>query len=255
MTPSMLVRDALPALAGPAARASALLRVRGRTLAELPGGEAAENREAALATLLMDEFRKHGDREVFDALVALTAPQLLLRVRRKLRSLGSGFDAHEVVQDAIINVYRYPDRFCASRPGAFAAWSTTIVDNAIRRQLRQRRTGLPLALSPTELLTQHACAGALEPDRQAEDHEECEQTVAAFGLLLQLYLQAFAQLSLRERIVLDQVECQLLRYAEVGARLGIRPEAVKMVVFRARKRVHDRIATWLGEALRSRAAA
>lgn len=251
----MLVRNAVSAPDGPESRGQALLRVRGRTLAELPAGETAEHRVAATATLLMDEFRRSSDREVFDALVGLVAPQLLLRVRRKLRTLGGGFDPHEVLQDAIVNIFRYPDRFAATRPGAFAAWSTTIVDNAIRRQLRQRRSGLPIALRPTEILTQHACAGALEPDRQAADREECQQTVAAWSLLLQMYLQAYALLSKRERIVLDQVEVQMLRYAEVGARLGIRPEAVKMVVFRARKRVHARIADWLGHALHPRAAA
>ena len=218
-------------------------------MAEIPGSAAPLCRESALATLLMDEFRCTRDRDVFEALVALVAPQLFARVRRKLRTLDAGFDPHELLQDAIINIYRYADRFEASRPGAFAAWSTTIVDNAIRRQLRQRRSGVPLCLSPTEVLTQHACDGSLAPDQQAQDHEECQQTGAAFGLLLQIYLQAFAHLSDRERYVLEQVEVHQLRYAEVAAQLGVRHEAVKMVVFRARKRVHDRIGAWLGAAL------
>ncbi|MEQ1633329.1 MAG: sigma-70 family RNA polymerase sigma factor [Planctomycetota bacterium] len=226
-----------------------LLGVRGRTAAELPGSALPEAHESALATLLMDEFRRSRDGEVFETLVALVGPQLFARVRRKLRTLDAGFDPHEVLQDAIINIYRYPDRFAASRPGAFAAWSTTIVDNAIRRQLRQRKSGVPLSLSPTEVLTQHACETALSPAQEAQDHEECLQTAAAYGLVLQLYLQAFAHLSDRERFVLEQVEVHQRRYVEVAAQLGVRHEAVKMVVFRARKRVHDRIGAWLGTAL------
>jgi hypothetical protein len=100
---------------------------------------------------------------------------LLARVRQKLRTLGSSFDAAEVLQDAIINVYRYPAKFDASRAGAFAAWSTAIVDNAIRRQLRQRKVGVPMSLTPSEVLEQHASASAVSPDQEAEDHEEGER--------------------------------------------------------------------------------
>ncbi|MGE3175684.1 MAG: sigma-70 family RNA polymerase sigma factor [Planctomycetota bacterium] len=229
------------------ASAEELLRRRGRSADDVPGAAQATQRQPAVATALMDEYRRSGSAEVFEALVRLTAPQLLARVRSRLRFLGAGLDPNEVLQDAIINVYRYPDRFDASRPGAFAAWSSTIVDNTIRRQLRRQHTGVELSLSPSEVLAQHPGAPRLEPDRQAQDHEECAQTLAAFRLLLRFYLAAFHQLSERERFVLQMVEVRQMRYAELATVLGIRPEALKMVVFRARKRVQERIAHWFAQ--------
>ena len=205
-------------------------------------------RAAATATALMDEYRRTGSAEVFECLVQLSGPLLFARVRSRLRFLGAALDPHEVLQDAIINIYRYPDRFDACRPGAFAAWSSTIVDNTIRRQLRRQR-GLDVALSPIELLAQHPDDHVREPDREAQEQEECAQTLAAFQLLLQFYLLSFHRLSERERFVLQMVEVRQMRYAELAVILGIRPEALKMVVFRARKRVYERMAHWLGRAL------
>ncbi len=236
-------------------RARELLDRSGIRLEAIPGVEGAGEpvRHAATATALMDLYRRTGDAEAFDCLIQLVAPQLLARVRSRLRSLGSQFDPHEVLQDAIVNIYRYPDRFDATRPGAFAAWSSTIVDNAIRRQLRQKHAGPGLSLSPTEVLAQQRDHSAREPDLQAQDHEECRATASAYGVVLACYLAAYHRLSERERFVLQMVEVQRMRYSEVAALLGMRPEALKMVVFRARKRIFDRIAGLL--ALRERAVA
>src|SRR5262245_21981428 len=150
------------------ARAQALLAERGRSADAVPGAGSEAMRAAATATALMDEYRRSGSAEVFEGLVGLAGPQLYARVRSRLRFLGAQLDPHEVLQDAIINIYRYPDRFHACRPGAFAAWSSTIVDNTIRRQLRRQRSGPDVALSPAEVLAQHPAASTNEPDRQAQ---------------------------------------------------------------------------------------
>ncbi len=202
-------------------------------------------RDAGLATSLMDAFRITADREVFEFLVQWAAPQLQARIRSRLRGLGGLFDAGEILQDAIVNIYRYPDRFLASRPGAFAAWSSTIVDNAIRRQLRRQRQGLDVAFSAPDVLQECADVGVREPSLQAQDQEECSATAQAFAFLLQCYLRAFATLSEREQFVLQMVEVRCMRYAELATVLAVRPEALKMIVFRARKRIHDRIAAAL----------
>lgn len=206
------------------------------------------SRDAALATSLMDAFRRTGDREVFECLVQWAGPQLHSRIRARLRGLGAVFDASEILQDTIVNIYRYPDRFLASRPGAFAAWSSTIVDNAIRRQMRRRRQGVDLALNAPEVLQEHADAGVREPSLVAQDQEECCATARAFSLLLHCYLAAFKTLSDREQFVLQMVEVRAMRYADLAAVLAIRPEALKMIVFRARRRIHDRIAGSLAAA-------
>ena len=206
------------------------------------GQDAADpaTRDAGVATSLMEAYRRTGDGGVFDCLVRWAMPHLTARVRCRLRGLGPLCEPQEVLQDVLVNIYRYPDRFLASRAGAFAAWSTTIVDNAIRRRLRRTRRALDVTLQAPEVLCERADLSVLEPDLAAADHEACAATVAAFTLVLQAYLRAYATLSSRERFVLDQVELAGVRYAEVARRMAVRADTVKMIVFRARKRVLER---------------
>ncbi|HLQ37408.1 MAG TPA: sigma-70 family RNA polymerase sigma factor, partial [Planctomycetota bacterium] len=164
------------------------------------GSEAV--RLAALATALMDLFRRTGSKAVYECLVQLAGSHLYARVRSRLRFLGSQLDPHELLQDTLINIYRYPDKFDACRPGAFAAWSSTIVDNTIRRQLRRSR-GPEVALSPSEILSQHPDAHSREPGLQVQDREECVTAMKAFRVFLAVYLQMFQTLSERERFVLQ----------------------------------------------------
>lgn len=214
----------------------------GAKLADIPGCEpgVGADRQPALATALMDLFRRTGDTEVFECLVQWVTPQLWARVRSRLRGLGSQFDPHEVLQDVIVNIYRYPDRFQATRPGAFAAWSSMIVDNAIRRQMRRANSGIAGSTCSSDRLEQ-IDAHSPEPCHLAVEHEESEATARAFQFVLSGYLQAYQLLSERERFVLQMVEVRGMRYAELASIVGIRPEALKMVVFRARKRLFDRI--------------
>ena len=199
----------------------------------------SSSRDAALATALMDSFRKSRNAEVFEGLVRWAGPQLRARVRARLRSLGALLDPNEVLQDTIVNIFRYPDRFLASRPGAFAAWSSVIVDNAIRRLLRRSKRDLGVILRDPESLQEQADLSAQEPSAQAENNEESRATASAFGVVLGAYLHVFEHLSEREQFVLQMVEVRNMRYAELAKVIGIRPEALKMVVFRARKRVHQ----------------
>lgn len=201
--------------------------------------------DAGLSTALMDLFRRTAAAEVFECLARWVAPQLYLRIRSRLRTLGAQYDPHEILQDTLVNIYRYPDRFLPSRPGAFAAWSSTIVDNTIRRQLRRGRRTADVTISSPDLLQQYADHGAREPSLQAQDHEECKCTLSAYSLLLHCYLVAFGTLSERERFVLQMVEVRQMRYQELANVIGTRAEALKMVVFRARKRVYDRVAGML----------
>lgn len=228
-------------------RAERLLGDHGARVDDVPGAQGADAvaRQAALATALMDLYRRTASSEVFESLVEVAAPQLYARVRSRLRCLGAQFDPHEVLQDTLVNVYRYPDRFDASRPGAFAAWSSTIVDNVIRRLLRRRTSGVEVVCSPNEILMQQADRQTPAPDRQVSDQEEAGVTARAFSVLLLAYLHAFRKLSERERFVLQMVEVRQMRYAELAERLSIRPEALKMVVFRARKRVFDHLGQML----------
>lgn len=203
--------------------------------------EAAAPAEDALATCSMDLFRRTRDREVFEGLVALVRPGLLRRIRMRTRHLGAALDADEVLQDVLVNIYRYPDRFDAARAGAFRAWSAMIVDNSIRRQMRRRRSGPDLVLQPVEELSRECDRTAIDPSDTCAEDEVLRETAGALGLLLRAYLTAYHELNERERFVLQMVEVNGMRYADIAAVLGVRPEALKMVVFRARRRIHDKL--------------
>ena len=198
-----------------------------------------------VATALMDLYRTTGADRVFEALIALCRNQLLQRVRSRTLFLGGRVDAEELLQDAVINIYRYPARFDGRRPGAFRAWSSTIVDNAVRRHMRRSTSGLVIRLQPTELLAEEPDRQHQGPSETAIAAEDLERTAAAFRLLLSYYLAAYQRLNERERFVLQMVEVEGQRYAQIGETLGMRPEALKMVVFRARKRLFARVSAMM----------
>ena len=199
----------------------------------------------ARATRLMARFRKTGSPAVFEELFKLTSAQLMRRVRQQVRFAGDHLDPHELLQDTFVNIFRYPDRFDPHRPGAFRAWATTIVDNTVRRHLRRARSGPDIALRTNDVLALEPDLHAPSPERHAIDDEACRSLAGAYGVILISYLLAYQQLTDRERCVLHAVEVAGLRYAELGERLGLRPEAVKMVVFRARRRILERVARQL----------
>jgi RNA polymerase sigma factor (sigma-70 family) len=257
MTPSAAPPCPPGSLGDGEAEALRLLAAHGTSPESIPGaaegGQAA--RRAALATALMDLFRASGSREVFEALVRICHRHLGHRARMRVRHLAPHLDPQEVLQDAIVNIYRYPDRFDPCRPGAFAAWSSTIVDNAIRRQLRRRRGGPAVSLSPAEILCQHPDIAARAPDLMVQHSEDCSRALDGLRLLVLFYLAAFQRLSERERFVLQMVEVERMRYVQLAGLLGVRPEALKMVVFRARRRIHVRLSRWLGQGPAGTAAA
>lgn len=198
------------------------------------------------ATFLMDQFRLTGSEEVFEQLFKLTASQLLRRVRRRVRFAGDHLDPQELLQDAFVNIFRYPDRFDSSRPAAFRAWATTIVDNTVRRHLRRSRGGVEMSLRPMEVLSQEADTHASAPEAAMIAGESQQALARAYSLFLVAYLGAYEQLSEREQFALQMVEVRGLRYAELAKVLGVRPEAIKMVVFRARRRICERMGRLLG---------
>ena len=209
--------------------------------------ESAENRRCSVsadldqrATTLMVTYRDTRSHDAFEALINLTHDQLLQRVRVRSRSLGGRVDPQELLQDAFINMFRYPSRFDGSKPSAFRVWSSAIVDNAIRRHMRQPRSGPEISLQPTEILAQEP-SRISDPGLLVVQNETCAQTAVAYRVFLQVYLAAYERLSSRERFVLRMVEVKGLRYARIGELIGARSDAVKMIVFRGRQRIFKHI--------------
>lgn len=86
------------------------------------------------------------------------------------------------------------------------------------------------------------------PVEQAARDESSLEARRAFGMLLCCYHAAFQELNERERFVLQMVEVHGRRYASSARELEVRPEALKMVVFRARRRIQDRLSVFFSRA-------
>ena len=198
---------------------------------------AMDSKRDALSTQLMDAFRLHAHRGSFGLLYELNGGPLLTQVSRRLRRYSSRIDALDVLQEVFVNVYRYPHRFNAAREDAFRVWSSTIVRNTVLKQLRGKGAAGQLEV-PFEDLSDQPETQAASPLRGAIDTEsrlECSQVYVTY---LQLYLEFYEMLSERERRALHFVEVDQLSYREAAGEIGIKLENLKMVIFRARRKIH-----------------
>ena len=197
----------------------------------------AEARRDAVSTRLMECFRLHHGRGCFGLLYELNSHHLLIQVAGRLRRYASHADPRDVLQEVFFNVYRYPHRFDATREDAFRVWSAMIVRNTVLKHLRSlSRSGR--AEVPYEDLPEQPETNEVSPLGgviQDESREECARVYLNY---LQLYLQFYSMLSDRERRALHLVEVEEWSYRQTAAELEIKLENLKMVIFRARRKIH-----------------
>ena len=198
---------------------------------------APESVRDAVSTRIMDCFRLTQSRGAFGLLYELNGPHLLIQVAARLRRYGSHAEPGDVLQEVFFNVYRYPHRFDASREDAFRVWSAMIVRNTVLKHLRSLsrsgRAEVPYEDLPEQPETNEASplGGVIED----ESREECARVYLNY---LQLYLQFYSMLSDRERRALHLVEVEEWSYRQTAADLDIKLENLKMVIFRARRKIH-----------------
>ncbi len=190
-----------------------------------------------IATRLMELFRVHRSRAAFGLLFELSREALLQQVAARLRRYTSKADPSDVLQEVFVNIYRYPHRFDCERDDAFRLWTATIVRNTVLKHLRSlSRSGraevafedLPEQPEPT---TQGPLTGVIDSESAAE----CGRV---FLIYLHLYLRFYTMLSDREQTAIHLVEVTGLSYREAATELGIKLENLKMVIFRARRKIH-----------------
>jgi|GEM_PF-873662 len=191
----------------------------------------------AVSTRLMEVFKVDRSRACFGLLYELNGSHLLAQVSARLRRYASRADGRDVLQEVFFNVYRYPHRFDSAREDAFRVWSAMIVRNTVLKHLRSLNRGgrsevafedipdQPAPSSPSPL------SGAIE----SESRVEC---VRVYLTYLQLYLEFYGMLSEREQTALRLVEVDGRSYREAAAELRIKLENLKMVIFRARRKIH-----------------
>lgn len=209
-----------------------------RILAVLEGSERTpESLRDAVSTRLMESFRCASGRGVFGLLYELNSEHLLVQVAHCLRRYGSKSDPRDVLQEVFFNVYRYPHRFNAEREDAFRVWTAMIVRNTVLKHLRaQGRAGRHEVAF--EDLSEQPQTGALRPEEGLVDQEATAECGRVYLTYLHLYLRFYSMLSPRERSAIHMVEVEELSYRAAAERLGIKLENLKMVIFRARRKIH-----------------
>jgi len=199
---------------------------------------AAARQGDAEATRLMAAYRDSRDPADFDALYRATQDDVLAWILSLLRGGSAHLDARELLQETFINVFRYPGSFRDESDSSYRVWVRTIAGNVLRRARSNAAQRPERELSEGSFELQDEASGPAEQSQLAESAEHLRLT---WQLFLGLYLSAWEQLAERDRRALWLAEAEALPYAEVGARLGVRPANVKMIVFRARRRLAARM--------------
>jgi RNA polymerase sigma-70 factor (ECF subfamily) len=153
---------------------------------------------------------------------------LMRRHERRLRRaawsvLRNDTEAEDVAQHAYVQAYAYMDRF--EGRAQFSTWLTRIaVHEALAR--RRKRWREPLAMPPLEAQPPSPRSPETDPEAHALHVERRRLLAAAIDALPATYRGVF---------VMTQLEG--LTGSEVAARLGLRPDAVRARLHRARSRL------------------
>ncbi|MDF1797788.1 MAG: sigma-70 family RNA polymerase sigma factor [Planctomycetota bacterium] len=218
------------------------LRKRGARLAHETGDE-RRVLENHLATELMSLFQATGDKEAFEALYAFARGSVHDWILGLLRGSNGSVDPLEVLQDTFINVYKYNQSFRPDHDGSFRVWVRTIAGNLIRRAYSRRPTrrfeDMPEGL-------QEPADPRPGPSHLVQGIEDRAGLRRAYLLMLLHYADAYEELSDRDRHAMDLVEVEGMSYREAGAVLEVRASNMKMILFRARKRLVNHMRRSMG---------
>ena len=196
-----------------------------------------ESRRDLISTRLMEVFRLHQSAAAFGCLYELNAAHLYQQVAARLRRYRCRADALDVLQEVFFNIYRYPHRFNCERDDAFRVWTATIVRNTVLKHLRSLTHGGHGEVALDELSEPKDVGGAepLGDVIEDESHLECTRVYLNY---LYLYLRFYQMLSEREQRAIQMVEVSGFSYRAAAQELGIKLENLKMVIFRARRKIH-----------------
>ena len=210
-------------------------------------GKAPRSEDSVTATesALMARFRDRRESGDFQALYEFTRGDLLAWLNVLLRGRRLQQDPLDLLQDTYVNIYRYAGGFRDERPSSFRVWSRKIATNVVRRATTRGRDwnleDFPRGIA--EPADQQA-----GPGEQLTRSEEGRFLVRAWMLLLGHYASAVRALRERDRRALELIEVDGLSYLEAARALGVGPSNMKMIVFRARKRIRAEVGRTLAPA-------
>lgn len=196
-----------------------------------------------VSTGLMEAYKQTGSQEAFALLYELNYEEFQRLVYHHLRRSYYPVDPADVLQEVFFNVYRYPFKFKPDRVTAFRNWTHSIIRNTVLKHSRKAQRNRTLSING---LGRDGEEGpALEPeDFRVETpleittaRESNETLIGAWRIYLHFYLHAYRCLTPREKRALYLVEVDGLPYREAAAALDVRVENLKMMVFRARRKI------------------
>ncbi len=202
--------------------------------------------DGATRSALLVQARK-GDRESLAKLILPYAPSLYLGALRLTRNPA---DAEDVRQDAFLKAMTRLEQF-AGAPGEnrddLHAWVSRIAANASIDVIRKRRDGRLFSLEEPN------CAGDETLGSNVTAREDNPEERFARREMRKLMAEAITQLApdLRQACLLRDV----LQYStqEVAERLGISAMAVRLRLFRAHRRLREKLSLALQPARRRQA--
>ncbi|MEM7232650.1 MAG: RNA polymerase sigma factor [Planctomycetota bacterium] len=173
--------------------------------------------------LILDRILK-GENQAFDDLFSRVAHRLLQFAARECGGrVKSRFDPQEIAQEAYLEAFLKFDRFEYRGPGSFLAWVGAIAKLKIRnfdqRYAVQKRAGdVPLEVEPA-----HEGPSPVDLAIAWEVYEE--------------FTRCTAQLSERERYVVEARQLEGVPTTEIAERIDSTPENVHVIFSRAMKKL------------------
>ncbi len=206
--------------------------------------EAPSAAKDALSTRLMEVYKTSGSKEAFALLYELNHEDFLRIIYHHLRRSYYPVDAADILQEVFFNVYRYPFKFKPERPTAFRNWTHSIIRNTVLKHSRRAQRDRVLSIGGQERpgeegpFLEPADERGLSPLDRTAEREAAESLASAWLLYLHYYQHAYRCLTPREKKILYLVEVDGRAYRDVAEEVGVKVENLKMMVFRARRKIH-----------------
>jgi len=173
-----------------------------------------------------------------EAFAEMVSPYLPVLYRRARGLTGNAADAQDVSQEAVLKAWSRLEQFAGKQDESiddFRAWISRIAANASIDLLRQRRDGRITSLDQHKGDSEETLGNSIASEQQ-DPEERCARR--EMGRLL---AKAISQLppDLRQACLLRDV----LHYStqEVASRLGISVVAVRLRLFRAHRRLREKL--------------
>lgn len=186
------------------------------------------------------EAARTGDRQAVERLLKLVSPDVYRIVFSMLRDHDN---TDEVVQEALIRIFRYIDKL--KDPTKFASWSMRVIVNQVQtwrmRQTRQRLHAIPEGMEPDAGDVVVVGVPASDP-----------RSAAIGGEIRQEIEEALASLPTRQQMAITLFEIEGSSIREVAEAMSCSEGAVKFNIHEARKKLQKQLSHLFGAGRQAR---